>query len=105
MTREGRATGQDVFRDAAPAIKAADRVDPDHFSAVRHAETGAELPDWLSHRFRRADRRECSDRRPPPRRPWFGSSSWSPASRPRSACGRGLWAADDCTWLSDNDSG
>jgi hypothetical protein len=43
------ATGQqDVRRDAAPAIRAAYRADPDHFSAVWQAETGAEPPDWLS---------------------------------------------------------
>jgi hypothetical protein len=39
---------QDLLRDAAPAIKAAYRADPDHFSAVWQAETGAEPPDWLS---------------------------------------------------------
>jgi hypothetical protein len=43
------ATGQeDVQRDAVPAIRAAYRADPDHFSAVWQAETGAEPPDWLS---------------------------------------------------------
>ena len=39
---------RDVRRDAAPAVKAAYRADPDHFSAVWKAETGAEPPDWLS---------------------------------------------------------
>jgi hypothetical protein len=39
---------QDVLRDAAPAIRAAYHADPDHFSAVWQAETGAEPPDWLS---------------------------------------------------------
>jgi tetratricopeptide (TPR) repeat protein len=39
---------EDVRRDAAPAIRAAYRADPDHFSAVWQAETGAEPPDWLS---------------------------------------------------------
>jgi hypothetical protein len=39
---------QDLLRDAAPAIKAAYRADPDHFAAVWQAETGAEPPDWLS---------------------------------------------------------
>jgi hypothetical protein len=39
---------QDVLRDATPAIRAAYRADPDHFSAVWQAETGAEPPDWLS---------------------------------------------------------
>jgi hypothetical protein len=45
------AAGQDLAdaqRDAAPAIRAAHRADPDHFSAVWRAETGAEPPDWLS---------------------------------------------------------
>jgi hypothetical protein len=42
------ANEQDLLRDAAPAIKAAYRADPDHFSAVWQAETGAEPPDWLS---------------------------------------------------------
>jgi hypothetical protein len=42
------ATGQpDLLRDAAPAIKAAYRADPDHFSDVWQAETGAEPPGWL----------------------------------------------------------
>jgi hypothetical protein len=39
----------DALRDAAPAIKAAYRADPDHFAAVWQAETGTEPPDWLSH--------------------------------------------------------
>lgn len=39
---------EDVLRDATPAIRAAYRADPDHFSAVWQAETGAEPPDWLS---------------------------------------------------------
>jgi len=39
---------QDVLRDATPAIRAAYRADPGHFSAVWQAETGAEPPDWLS---------------------------------------------------------
>jgi hypothetical protein len=39
---------QDVRRDATPAIRAAHHADPDHFSAVWQAETGAEPPDWLS---------------------------------------------------------
>ena len=38
---------QDVLRDATPAIRAAYHADPDHFSAVWQAETGAEPPDWL----------------------------------------------------------
>jgi hypothetical protein len=38
---------QDVLRDAAPAIKAAYRADPDHFVAVWRAETGGGPPDWL----------------------------------------------------------
>jgi hypothetical protein len=43
------ASGQeDVLRDATLAIRAAYRADPDHFSAVWQAETGAEPPDWLS---------------------------------------------------------
>jgi hypothetical protein len=43
------AAGQeDVLRDAAPAIRAAYRADPGHFSAVWQAETGAEPPDWPS---------------------------------------------------------
>lgn len=43
------AVGQeDVQRGAAPAIRAAYRTDPVHFSAVWQAETGAEPPDWLS---------------------------------------------------------
>jgi hypothetical protein len=39
---------QDVLRDATPAIRAAYHADPDHFSAVWQAETGAGPPDWLS---------------------------------------------------------
>jgi hypothetical protein len=39
---------QDALRDATPAIRAAYHADPDHFSAVWQAETGAEPPDWLS---------------------------------------------------------
>jgi len=45
------ASGQhlaDARRDARPAIMAAYRTDPDHFSAVWRAETGTEPPDWLS---------------------------------------------------------
>jgi tetratricopeptide (TPR) repeat protein len=43
------AVGQeDLLRDAAPAIKAAYRADPDHFSDVWRAETDAEPPDWLA---------------------------------------------------------
>jgi hypothetical protein len=43
------AAGQgDLLRDAAPAIKAAYRADPDHFSSVWQAEIGAGPPDWLS---------------------------------------------------------
>ena len=38
----------EVRRDAVPAIRASYRADPGHFSAVWHAETGAEPPDWLS---------------------------------------------------------
>jgi hypothetical protein len=38
----------DALRDAAPAIGAAYRADPDHFTAVWHAETGDPPPDWLS---------------------------------------------------------
>jgi len=34
-------------RNARPAIRAAYRADPDHFSAVWRAETGTEPPDWL----------------------------------------------------------
>jgi hypothetical protein len=34
-------------RDATPAIRAAYRADPDHFSTVWQAETGTEPPDWL----------------------------------------------------------
>jgi hypothetical protein len=47
-TDQQTADQQDLLRDAAPAIKAAYRADPDHFSAVWQAETGAEPPDWLS---------------------------------------------------------
>ena len=39
---------QEIRRDAAPAIRAAYRADPSHFSAVWQAETGTEPPDWLS---------------------------------------------------------
>jgi len=39
---------QDTRRNAVPALRTAYRADPDHFSAVWRAETGAELPDWLS---------------------------------------------------------
>jgi hypothetical protein len=38
----------DELRNATPAIRAAYRADPGHFTAVWHAETGAEPPDWLS---------------------------------------------------------
>jgi hypothetical protein len=38
---------EDVLRDAAPAMKAAYRADPDHFCTAWRAETGAEPPDWL----------------------------------------------------------
>jgi hypothetical protein len=41
------ASQPDLLRDAAPAIKAAYRADPDHFSDVWQAETGAEPPGWL----------------------------------------------------------
>jgi hypothetical protein len=37
-----------LLRDAAPAMMAAYRADPDHFSAVWRAETGDELPGWLT---------------------------------------------------------
>jgi hypothetical protein len=39
---------QGVLRDAMPAIRSAYHADPDHFSVVWQAETGAEPPDWLS---------------------------------------------------------
>jgi hypothetical protein len=39
---------QDVLRNATPAIRAAYRADPAHFTAMWHAETGAEPPDWLT---------------------------------------------------------
>jgi hypothetical protein len=39
----------ELLRDAAPAIKAAYRADPDHFTAMWRAETGDEPPDWLTH--------------------------------------------------------
>jgi tetratricopeptide (TPR) repeat protein len=39
---------QDVLRDATPAIRSAYRADPDHFTVVWHADTGAEPPDWLT---------------------------------------------------------
>ena len=39
---------QDTRRNAVPALRTAYRADPDHFSAVWRAETGAEPPDWLS---------------------------------------------------------
>jgi hypothetical protein len=39
---------EDVLRDAAPAMKAAYRADPNHFSSVWRTETGTEPPDWLS---------------------------------------------------------
>jgi hypothetical protein len=39
---------EDLLGDAAPAIKAAYRADPHHFSGVWQAETGADPPDWLS---------------------------------------------------------
>ena len=39
---------QDLLRDAIPAIRSAYRADPEHFTAVWQAETGAEPPDWLS---------------------------------------------------------
>jgi hypothetical protein len=38
----------DARRDATPAIRAAYRADPDHFSAAWRAETGTEPPGWLS---------------------------------------------------------
>ena len=42
------AAGQeDVLRDATPAIRAAYRADPGHFSAMWRAETSVEPPDWL----------------------------------------------------------
>jgi hypothetical protein len=37
-----------LLRDAAPAVMAAYRADPDHFTAVWRAETGDELPGWLT---------------------------------------------------------
>ena len=39
---------EDTRRNAVPALRTAYRADPDHFSAVWTAETGAEPPDWLS---------------------------------------------------------
>jgi tetratricopeptide (TPR) repeat protein len=39
---------QDLLRDAIPAIRSAYRADPEHFTAIWQAETGAEPPDWLS---------------------------------------------------------
>jgi hypothetical protein len=39
---------EDVRRNAVPAIRTAYRADPDHFSTVWRAETGAGPPDWLS---------------------------------------------------------
>jgi hypothetical protein len=39
---------QDALWQAAPALRAAYRADPDGFVAVWHAETGGEPPDWLS---------------------------------------------------------
>jgi tetratricopeptide (TPR) repeat protein len=39
---------QDALWQAAPALRAAYRADPDDFVAVWHAETGAEPPDWVS---------------------------------------------------------
>jgi len=38
----------DARRGATPAIRAAYRADPDHFSAAWRAETGTEPPGWLS---------------------------------------------------------
>ena len=38
----------DILRDAVPAIRAAYRAAPDHFSAVWQAETGTDPPDWLT---------------------------------------------------------
>ena len=39
---------RELLRDAIPALKAAYSADPDHFTAVWHAETGDEPPDWLT---------------------------------------------------------
>ena len=44
----GHQQQQDLLRDAIPAIRSAYRADPEHFTAVWQAETGAEPPDWLS---------------------------------------------------------
>ena len=38
----------DALREAVPAIRAAFRADPDHFTAEWRAETGEPPPDWLS---------------------------------------------------------
>jgi len=38
---------RDALWQAAPALRAAYRADPDHFTAEWHAETGGEPPDWL----------------------------------------------------------
>jgi hypothetical protein len=38
----------DLLRDSVPAIRAAYRADPGHFTAVWRAETGQEPPDWLT---------------------------------------------------------
>jgi len=38
---------QDALWQAAPALRAAYRADPDNFAAVWHAETGRELPNWV----------------------------------------------------------
>jgi hypothetical protein len=39
---------QDALWQAAPALRAAYRADPDNFVAVWHAETGGEPPKWVS---------------------------------------------------------
>ena len=39
---------QDLLREAAPAMRAAYRADPDYFAEVWNAETGHGPPDWLS---------------------------------------------------------
>jgi hypothetical protein len=38
---------QDALWQAAPALRAAYRADPGHFTAVWHAETGRKVPGWL----------------------------------------------------------
>jgi tetratricopeptide (TPR) repeat protein len=38
---------QDALWQAAPALRAAYRADPDNFAAVWHAETGSKPPNWV----------------------------------------------------------